>query len=125
MGGSYFDCVENDRWLYAQIVQGTPPGAKFCVSDPEDWPITQQQRLKKHFEVFKLGNLYSVKAGTEIAGIKQKHKSLFDRAGEEGLREALREDAASRFNIHTNSWQGALYDALSQSDWYCSIYFSE
>jgi hypothetical protein len=119
----YFDELNNDRWLYADVIEASPPALAFRVDPPENWSSLKRARIVKHFELLKLGKLYSANAGSELAGMEYKLRIVFEGNGSVGVQSRLSEDAESWFIVHRNCWQGAMYEALSNSDWFCSVMF--
>lgn len=115
----YFDDVEGDRWLYAEVVQGPPAALRFFVRPPADWDLLKSQRVRFHFNVFKLANLYASHAAEELQNIRYSLTGLFAQAGLEAVRVHLAGESISRRAAHTNSWQTAMYNALEVSDWFC------
>lgn len=115
----YFDDLEADRWLFAEVVQASASLA-FAVRPPATVSRINQARLQTHFKTFALGSLYSSHAGAEVADIKHHLARLSTRRGASArVRAYLEEQAASRANAHVNSWQTATYEALASSAWFC------
>jgi hypothetical protein len=52
--------------------------------------------------------------------MKLQIEKLHARTGHQAVREYLVESYTSRAQARPNSWQSALYEALSTSDWYCN-----
>jgi 5-methylcytosine-specific restriction endonuclease McrA len=116
---AYYDDLTADRWLYAQIVQGSPPGATFFVEAPNDWGAAISARVRRHFTELKLSKLYASQAGRQLQKIRKALSSIYDAAGADAVREDLRKRSESCGEVSVNSWEGALYEAASESDWYC------
>ncbi|MCE5268403.1 MAG: HNH endonuclease [Planctomycetaceae bacterium] len=116
----YFDNIENDSWLEADVIEDVPASLRFCVSPPVDWDESKAARVRHHFKVFKLAALYASHAAEELAGMRYRLKKLFDEADAEAVVEHLWEEAESRAAINVNSWQTAMYRALASSNWYCN-----
>lgn len=115
----YFDDTNDKRWLYAEVQESSPLTIVFMVRPPDEWSLSKKARVKKHFDKLKLGRLYSSNAGTEVTSLGTMFKSLFNSAGKTVLRTLLADFASSNFTVHQNSWRGATYDALSNSEWFC------
>ena len=113
----YFDSVDNEIWLTAQVVEGSPPMLAFSPTPPAHWPPDLQAMVRNHFYVFSLAELYGVHAASELVNI------YFDIVSNPlptaELQAHLREQASNRRRVVRNSWQAALYQALAQSDWFC------
>ena len=113
----YFDSVDGEIWLTAQVVEGSPPILVFSPTPPAHWPPDLQAMVKNHFDVFGLAELYGVHAASELVNIYFDIVSNPLPTGQ--LQAHLREQASNRRKVVRNSWQAALYQALSQSDWFC------
>lgn len=116
----YYDNVTNEQWLYAEVIQTTPASMRFFVNAPAVWDDILKARAQHHFVIFDLGYLYASQAASMLADIRGQLISLFNRGGEVAVREHLNEAASSRRENHINSWQTAMYQALANSDWFCS-----
>jgi 5-methylcytosine-specific restriction endonuclease McrA len=116
----YYDDVTSDRWLYAEIIEASPPGAYFYVHAPDVWHEVMENRVKYHFQKLKLGKLYASQAGRQLQNIRRSLSDIFDGAGPEAVKEDLVGRSASCADVSTNSWESALYEAAAESDWYCS-----
>ena len=116
----YYDDVTTEQWLYAEVIEDAVATMRFFVSVPDDWGEVLQERAKTHFTTFGLGDLYVSQAGVEFSNIRSQLEKLFDKAGAEAVREHLNESAQSRYANHINSWQTAMYQAMSDSGWFCN-----
>lgn len=116
---AYYDDVENERWLYAEIVEGSPPGAKFYVETPEEMDDVIAYRIANHFGSLELAKLYASQAGRQLQNMKGALTEIYDAAGTAAVRQDLERRAASFTAISLNSWEGALLEAAASSDWYC------
>lgn len=114
----YFDSVDNDIWLTAELVQGKPPSLVFAVTPPIHWTGDLQEIVKNHFNVFGLGKLYATHSAVELVNI------YFDIESKpwppDTLKAHLEEQAKNRRRILRNSWQAAVYDGLARSAWFCN-----
>jgi len=116
----YFDDIEGVSWLYADVIEATPPALRFFVHAPECWDELMLERVSYHFRVFKLAELYTKHAAVELVNIRYALNRLYEEAGRDGIKTHLLEQAGSREAAHINSWQTAMYKALAASDWYCN-----
>lgn len=116
----YFDDLTADHWLCAQIIQGSPPGATFYADPPDWWDLTTSARVQWHFRKLKLAELYASQAGRQLQNIRNALSNIYDAAGEDAVREDLLRRSQSCRAVTVNSWEGALYEAASESVWYCS-----
>ncbi|MEU4791396.1 hypothetical protein AB0F95_17005 [Micromonospora tulbaghiae] len=120
----YFDYIEEDPWLQAEVRETNPPSVRFFVAPPESWTRTLTERANTHFRMFKLGRLYRIHAGEEISIIRHDLQRIFDREGSKGVQVSLARSAESRRNARVNSWQTAAYTALRDSTWFCERGFA-
>jgi 5-methylcytosine-specific restriction endonuclease McrA len=114
----YFDDIENDRWLYAEVIQGNPVSLRYYVNAPDHWDTVKAKRVQKHFETLQLARLYSVQAATELGDMKYFLTKLYHMAGPDAVRQHLLDRAESCEKQHINSWKTAMYYALAQSLWF-------
>ncbi|EAW1174398.1 hypothetical protein S922_22975 [Salmonella enterica subsp. enterica] len=119
----YYDDVENFVWIKAKLNESTPVVIEFYVEPPEQCSPTLAERMKYHFQSFKLAALYASHAAEEIASIEYTARKLYETGGSSELKKYLTETAAGKQSINLNSWQSALYTCLSVSDWYCQVRF--
>jgi hypothetical protein len=116
---AYYDNVAGDRWLYAVVVEGSPPAARFYVEVPNAWDDVTGARVQNHFARLGLAKLYASQAGRQLQNARQALGEIFEAAGPEAVREDLMRRFRSHRTIAENSWEGALYEASAGSDWYC------
>ena len=116
----YYDDVTNEQWLFAEVIEESPPAAKFFVNAPADWGNVTKDRIQYHFEKLELDDLYRSQAGVELSNIRELLINLFDKGGKTLVSDFLNDSASSRLENHVNSWQTALYRALAENDWFCS-----
>ncbi|HHY2675697.1 TPA: HNH endonuclease [Bacillus toyonensis] len=119
----YFDNVEDDLWLKAEVIHQFPVGFKFSVEQPYNWDDLKYKRVKKHFKTYELGPLYSIFAAEEYSIRDLTLNRIFDKSGSKELRLQLEDYAESAEKVHLNSWQSAMYRALEKSEWYIQEYF--
>ena len=115
----YFDNIDSEIWLVAEVVEGSPPAATFRVDPPSNWGPVLAERVRRHFEAFGLAKLYSAQAGVEMRGIDVATRRAHDRGGASEVRLQLSDQVAGREMRFLNNWQAATYRALALSDWYC------
>lgn len=122
----YFDEVDDERWLFGEVVEGRPAAVRFSVIPPGSWDAVKAERMKTHFRIYRLGALYATHAAVEIVNMRYALKKLSATAGfEQRIRQYLRGRAESCADAHENSWQRATFDALADSDWFCAGGFGE
>jgi hypothetical protein len=121
----YFDDVEADVWLAAEVQQSAPATVRFWVQPPQQWPELLARRVAHHFRVFGLAELYTSQAAEELVNIRRDLRRVFEAEGQLGVASHLTYMAASRAHAHANSWQAATYKAFAASAWFCAGGFGE
>ncbi|MDF1635583.1 hypothetical protein [Mycoplana sp. MJR14] len=116
---AYYDDISADRWLYAEIVEGAPPVAIFFVHAPDNWDAVTAARVQNQFEKLNLAKLYASQAARQFQNARRALREIHHSAGPEGVREDLNRRYLSFTEVMVNSWEAALYQAASISDWYC------
>jgi len=117
----YFDHqgFVNDPWLYAKVEQTSPASISFYVQPPDDWDKVSKERVRHHFNGFKLAARYSVEACNQLACLRDTLIQYRELLGVKKVRQHLNIEALSYAKQHINSWQTAMFKALSANDWYC------
>lgn len=115
----YFDDVQDDLWLYAEVIESNPAALRFYVQPPIYWSELTAARAQRHFQILHLGELYASHAAVELINIRYNLIKLFEEAGLEGVKSHLARQAESSAYAFTNSWQTATYTALATNDWFC------
>jgi hypothetical protein len=116
----YFDNVDQDTWLKAEVVQDKPPALIFRVDPPQHWATGLADRVQHHFKTFGLASLYGVEAASELAEKAYQLAQVHKAGGEQAVKEHLDMEAISRGKVNRNHWRTAAYRALADSSWYCS-----
>jgi hypothetical protein len=116
----YFDDVDGDSWLVAEIRESSPPAAVFSVRPHEAWDAVKARRLTVHFRTFGLGELYAAQAGSEMVSIRFALADAAEAKGPDGVHAFLAHQARMRSLAARNSWVAALYTALAESVWFCT-----
>jgi hypothetical protein len=120
----YFDNVEGDIWLHARVIEVAPAAVYYSVAPPGTWSPTLATRVRNHFRIYHLRQLYASLAGEEDCNIRTLLAGPQARSGAQGVRECLISVAASYRTTRRNTWQAAAYSAMASSDWFCEGGFS-
>ena len=116
----YFDNIDQDRWLVADVLQTAPAALRFWASPPPFWPQVTQRRTIHHFQKFGLGSLYGSHSAVELNNMRYALQRIAERGSPEEVRAELRLRYESSHAAQRNSWQTAMYEALMGSDWFCA-----
>ncbi|RYF26336.1 MAG: hypothetical protein EOO42_01845 [Flavobacteriales bacterium] len=116
----YYDDIENDLWLKADLVMNVPLTVRFSVLQAVGWSNLLFERTKSHLECYNLHVLYAVQAGREMSELKKLLQINFGKTGEAGIKQLLEETTLSKELSNLNSWKSALYRELSTNQWFYS-----
>jgi hypothetical protein len=116
----YYDNIEEDNWLAAEVVHVQPPVVRFFVNAPAHWGSVLKARVEKHFHILGLGKLYSLEAADELLNIRHQLRDLHATGGSNLIRTEMRRRAESCERARRNGWRTALYHALADSHWFCT-----
>jgi hypothetical protein len=100
-------------------VRRRPAAVKFQLAAPQSWDPILVARVRNHFQVLKLAQLYASQAADELVHIRHQLEGLHNRGGAEQIRDELRARAMSSAAARPNSWRAATYQAWAGSDWFC------
>jgi hypothetical protein len=115
----YFDDVDTERWLHADVVKVAPAAIRFRVEAPAAWDALLIKRVRRHFRELKLSALYSTEAAEELVNIRHQLVAIHESVGSDEVRSYLDEHAQSCLLGRLNGWRGATYEAWAASDWFC------
>lgn len=117
----YFESVQG-RWLKANLQEVTPPAVSFKVDPRHGLDATTAARAEYQFETLGLGLVYASTAANELASIEWELKNIhIENEDSAEIRQHLKTQADSAsFSPYPVEWKVALYEELSQSEWFCS-----
>jgi hypothetical protein len=114
----YYDDVTAHQWLFAEVKKDSPT-LFFFVKDVALFDDELNKRINYHFKTLGLNTLYGTQTGAYISGIRYRLSDLHLKGGLDEVRDYLLEEEVSRSKDHINSWQRAMFQALSDSEWFC------
>ncbi|GAF53257.1 HNH endonuclease [Psychrobacter sp. JCM 18900] len=117
----YFDhqIITNEQWLFAKVIETSPATIQFYVKAPIDWDEISKARVHSHFKDFKLELRYSLEASDQLGCLRDTLSQYRDLLGTMAVKQHLFIESQTHIRKHMNSWQTAMFQALSVSDWYC------
>lgn len=121
----YYDDWSAYRLVRATVNVGARVTTSFSIRSPHGVAEEVIERARNHFAQLELATLYEQHAAIELVERKPIFHSTFASDGADGLREELAFEARSRRRANVNSWQSALYRALSRSDDFCAGGFEQ
>lgn len=116
----YYDDVDTMFWLKARLKEELPFEINFYVARPSECDEETYERIKVHFDMFSLNQLYEIYVGTEITTQIYDLKELFDEYGRDILKEELDRIKKKYSRGYKNTWQFAFYEELSSNEWFLS-----
>jgi hypothetical protein len=119
----YYDNIEGDRWLVAEVVVGTPAALRFRVQPPANWSAVLADRVALHFRTLGLGTLYSAEGADELLNIRGQLETIHAAGGAALVETELRERSASCRRARLNGWRTAAFEAFADSAWFCDVGF--
>jgi 5-methylcytosine-specific restriction endonuclease McrA len=120
----YYDDVTDHQWLFAEVRETSPASFRFFVRGVAAYDDELNSRISYHFNTLELNVLYASQTGAFISDIRHKLIDLHSQAGMAEVRSYLLEEEVTRSRNNINSWQRAMFQALTQSDWFCDGGFS-
>lgn len=114
----YFEDLSHEKWLGCNVVENIwPITFSYSISNDVEDSILHS-RLKYHFELFELSELYADNASREFNNrLKSLIKEYDSDPGKKAL-EFLKDNLESYEAENQNSWQTKMFDALINSKWF-------
>jgi len=122
----YFDTAFDMTWLSANLKRSElgPPTMQFTVRLVQSDPGLEA-RLNAHMNIFKLRQRFSVWAAQSLNDFERSLQSEHTPTMTlHHARDYLRHAAVHASGGRVNSWQGAAYKAMLDSDWYLTKYLN-
>lgn len=118
----YFDHNNfiSEQWLFAKVIKTVPVTIEFYVVAPIHWDDSSKARVSSHFKNFNLASRYAIEACNELSSLRDTLSKYCELLGPMHVKQHLKIGAASHLTQHKNSWQTALFQALSECEWYCN-----
>ncbi|GGA40784.1 hypothetical protein [Psychrobacillus lasiicapitis] len=111
----YLDDLGDERFLYMEIKEDKELNICFYISKASMWDEDFYYRVQFHFKDMDLNELYISHAVDEIIG----NLDIWREMNSLDLKQHLIELSNSRRKIDLNCWQVALFEGLSNSEWFC------
>lgn len=115
----YFDDWSGRPFLGASLEFAESLTVSFRVLNVPEMAEQELRRIKNHFELLQLNELYVCNASAELAESKAMYRRNFASGGDV-LREELRQTAETRSQANRNGWMAALYRCLAESNEFCN-----
>lgn len=117
----YFDAQKyfSEQWVFAQVIEESPPVVEFFVQAPEHWEAVDQQRVEAHFQEYGLAEKFGTEAAADLPEtIQTRATSLRNFSADEFSSYLL--EKSQTLALPINNWRRVMFLALARSDWFCS-----
>ncbi|MFM0367878.1 HNH endonuclease [Paraburkholderia aspalathi] len=120
----YYDETQlsQEQWIFAEVLNTSPVTVKYFVRAPQHWDDLLVQRATNHFRDYQIGSRFAVEAASELVVLA--HSFTSPPMQLHAVRDALERRLRAERQQRSNSWQIALFEALRESDWFCSLQFA-
>jgi hypothetical protein len=108
----YYDDYGAHQWIFATLDVAGPPALVFRADPPPGWAPVDQQRVTRHFSLFRLGHVYTSNANDDLGPLRSRLEQL-DAAGGAATIQAYLVDERDRWANRLNSWQHIAYQTLA------------
>lgn len=114
----YFDKVDNECWIKAELRQTEPLSFQYHVIRPAGWNDIKFDRACSHFKGYSINQLFSNEADRELRGMQNQFKMLNSKD-----RNLLKVHLEDSYNSCLNGlgiidWRTLMYEELSTNEWF-------
>lgn len=113
----YYDDYTQQQWVFGRIDQAGPVVVVFFVNAPAHWSEVAQLRVKRHFDVVKLGVSYASNANDDLIPLRGYLAKIAATKGAAGVHAYLSEEQA-RYATRPNCWQHVMFQTLAANPWF-------
>lgn len=114
----YFDKVDKECWIKAELRQSEPLSFQYNVIRPAGWNNTKFNRASSHFKGYNINQLFSNEADRELRGMQHQLKILHSK-DMNLLKQHLEETYVSCLNgLGILDWKTLMYKELSTNNWF-------
>jgi len=114
----YFDKVDTECWIKAELRQTEPLSFQYIVIKPNTWDDNQVARATSHFDGYNINELFSNEANRELRSMQGLIRNLYLQNGN-----LLRLHLLDTYNSCLNGlglidWKTLMYQELSTNEWF-------
>ncbi|WP_431285004.1 HNH endonuclease [Humitalea sp. 24SJ18S-53] len=121
----YYDDIDGVVWLAAKVIESAPSAVVYRVAAPSDWDPVLAHRVRRHFAILRLGELYAAQGAEKLLNLRHQLDLVHAASGEHGVRAELLARYRSCLEARRNGWRTAAYRAWAGSVWFCCGGFAE
>lgn len=118
----YYDDFDDEIWLRAAIIEGKDIAFDFYVCKPEKWSMEKFERVKNHFRVFQLNNIYKPYAAEWAVEESKSLSRLLKKTDKKTVEDDICDRMKDVQSTHKNTWKYAVYKAIFYSEWFWKEY---
>lgn len=111
------------RWLFAEVIEEEYGALRFMAKPSDELETQTKTRIQNQFQALKLDLLYGAVTGRDVAEARRTlnvNPDLGKPHSAQTASELLKDIATNAFLVDENSLRGVTYEALSESNWFCS-----
>ena len=112
----YYDNYTSEQWLFARVIHSSPASIEFYVNAPTYWNQVDKDRVQSHFDNYKLSKRFSIEASNELSDLREEF--ILHNSTPIIIQQELQKKTRTYISRYKNSWETAMFQALSQSQWY-------
>lgn len=114
----YFDKVDTECWIKAELKQTEPLSFQYFVIRPNGWDDNKLDRANSHFDGYNINELFSNEANRELRGMQGLIRNLYLQ-NQNLVRQHLWDSYNSCFNgLGVIDWKTLMYQELSTNEWF-------
>lgn len=116
----YFDDDKffSQQWVFARVIQSSPPVIEYYVSPPASWSFLEKSRVVAHFKEYKLAKRFGVEAGADLPETIVTRRGALQNYNPCEYAGYLREKSNS-LNLPVNNWRRVMFACLAEDTWFC------
>lgn len=115
----YYDDFSKEQWIFADLDSIESPVLKFYVKAPDTWSAIDRQRVQRHFDVIKLGVVFTSNANDDMISLRDHLTAIASTKGAAGI-QAYLDGERDRYKYKLNGWQHVMYQTLAANHWFVS-----
>jgi len=117
----YYEGVDfnSAQWLFCDVLQTSPATIIYYANPPVSWSPVDRKRVGAHLKSFDLSARFSFQAAEELSHVRQTFIQYYRNSPSNERRDYLVQLETAEYALRPNSWKRAMYQALSNSQWYC------
>ncbi|MGX6566915.1 HNH endonuclease [Cupriavidus necator] len=119
----YYDVgpLMQEQWIFAEVLRTVPISVRYFVQAPLHWNQLLALRAANHFRDYKIASRFGVEAASELSALI--HYFISPPMQPHEIQDTLDRRLRAERQHQCNSWKIALFEALRDCAWFCSLEF--